>query len=100
MNKTFHLISLFINFGICYLLDPIPRWLGQISRQKKDSREILVVRTDALGDFVLWLDAAKGFRQFYPSNQYKITLLVFKEWVELAQQFDCWDQIIPIELQS
>lgn len=58
---------------------------------------VLVVRLDAIGDFVLWLDAAKEIRRLYPSDRYRITLLGNRLWTPLAESLPWFDEIISLE---
>jgi ADP-heptose:LPS heptosyltransferase len=60
------------------------------------SSGLLVVRMDAIGDFVIWLDSAKELRRCFPDM--KITLLANASWAELAKHFDYWDEVIPASL--
>lgn len=55
--------------------------------------QILVLRLDALGDFVLWLDAARALRTLYPAGQYEITLLGNQSWAPLAAQTPYFDHV-------
>ena len=64
--------------------------------QKNKFDLVLVVRQDAIGDFILWLDTAKQYRQLYPPNKYKIILIGSASWSGLAGELPYWDQVIPI----
>lgn len=57
---------------------------------------VAIVRLDAIGDFVLWLDAAKEFRQLYPGK--RITLLANSIWAELAARLPYWDEVWPVDV--
>ena len=59
--------------------------------KKKGAGHILVIRLDAIGDFILWLDAAKEFRNIYPTH--KITLLGNQAWADLAKELPYWDEV-------
>ncbi|NTV48324.1 MAG: glycosyltransferase family 9 protein [Geobacteraceae bacterium] len=61
---------------------------------------ILLVRLDAIGDFVLWLNAAKDLRRLYPPNRYRLVLLGNASWSELAVQLPYFDEVIPVERES
>lgn len=52
---------------------------------------VLILRVDALGDFVVWLDAARGTRALYPSSE--ITLLCNRTWQALAEQTPLFDRV-------
>ncbi len=68
------------------------------SRPRKRGRDVVVVRLDAIGDFVLWLDAAKEFRRLYPSRE--ITLLANSIWAELARELPYWDEVWSVNGQQ
>jgi len=56
---------------------------------------IAIVRVDAIGDFILWLDSAKEFRGIFPNE--RIILIANRVWAELARQFPYWDDVIPVD---
>jgi ADP-heptose:LPS heptosyltransferase len=56
---------------------------------------IAIVRLDTIGDFILWLDAAKEFRNLYPNS--KITLVANLTWSSLAALLPYWDEVIPVD---
>lgn len=64
---------------------------------KQVSNKILIVRLDAIGDFILWFDAAQGLRSLYPKNRYQITLLGNNIWTNLAADFDLFDDIWSLD---
>lgn len=60
-----------------------------------DFDDVLVIRLDQLGDFVLWLDSAKEYRKLYHNK--RITLLVNANWYGLAKILPYWDEVIPLD---
>ena len=66
-------------------------------RQKNDyyDKRILLIRTDAIGDFVLWLDVAKTIREYY--KEYQITLICNELVADLANNIPYFDNIISIK---
>ena len=74
--------------------------LNATSPQKNNFELVLLVRQDAIGDFIMWLDTAKEYRQLYPSNKYKITLVGNSSWCDLAQELPYWDEIIRVDLKK
>ena len=72
-----------------WLTDYIPRF-----RQNND--EILLVRLDLIGDFVLWLDSAQAYRRLYPNR--KITLAVNSACIELAEALPHWDEVLSVNV--
>ena len=55
--------------------------------------KVLILRPDALGDLVLWLDAAEALRALYPPDEYEITLLVNQNWQPLAETLPWFDAV-------
>jgi ADP-heptose:LPS heptosyltransferase len=58
--------------------------------------KILIIRPDAIGDFILWLDAAKVLRKLYPSTKYEITLLGNNIWTSITNTLLYFDKVIPL----
>ena len=59
----------------------------------KSPEKILIVRLDAIGDFVLWLDAARGYRELYPREKYQLTLLGNSLWTPLCEGLGIFDEV-------
>ena len=57
-----------------YLYDSVALW-KKPSLQKNQLEVVLLIRQDAIGDFVMWLDTAKEYRKLYPPEKYKIILV-------------------------
>ena len=57
---------------------------------------VLIVRQDAIGDFILWLDTAKEYRKLFPPNKYKIILVGNALWYDLAKELPYWDEVLPV----
>lgn len=66
-----------------------------IVRKPTYSNGIGIIRIDSIGDFILWLDAAKEFRNLYPNT--KITLIANQTWSNLAALLPYWDEVIPVD---
>jgi ADP-heptose:LPS heptosyltransferase len=70
---------------------------GPTPRPTRGARKkLLAIRLDAIGDFVLWLDGAKGLRRLYPADQYEITLLGNDAWTSLALDTPYFDRVWPL----
>ena len=68
---------------------------------KHESLElVLLIRQDAIGDFVMWLDTAKEYRQLYPPDKYKIILVGNKIWSGLARALPYWDEVIEVDVKQ
>ncbi len=64
-------------------------------RQEGCARSILVVRGDAIGDFVLFLPALRVLRQYYAGAM--ISLIVASECADLASSFAPVDEVISFD---
>lgn len=60
-----------------------------------DFNDVLILRLDQLGDFILWLDSAKEYRKLYHGK--RLTLLVNANWYDLAKSLPYWDEVIPLD---
>ena len=68
--------------------------------QKNKFKLVLLVRQDAIGDFIMWLDTAKEYRRLYPPNKYKILLVGNDSWCDLAQELPYWDEVLPVNVKA
>jgi len=66
-------------------------------RDKDSRRKVLIIRLDAIGDFVLWLDSVRALRGLYPSKQFEITLLANALWTSLANDIGAFDVVWPLD---
>lgn len=64
-------------------------------RQSAHTGGVAIVRLDLIGDFILWLNAAKKFRNLYPNA--KLTLIANQAWSDLARLLPYWDDMIMID---
>ena len=62
-----------------FLFDSIAFW-KTLSPQQNQLELVLLIRQDAIGDFMMWLDTAKEYRKLYPPDKYKIILAGNKIW--------------------
>jgi ADP-heptose:LPS heptosyltransferase len=67
-------------------------------RGQRASLSLALVRLDAIGDFVIWLDSAKEYRQLYPNH--KITLIANEAWADWAREFSYWDDVWSVKLSD
>lgn len=58
---------------------------------------VLIIRLDAVGDFVLWLDAARALRTLYPPHTHELYLLGNLAWCDLAEHFHGFDHVWPLD---
>lgn len=66
-------------------------------RRNGTSRKVLVVRLDAIGDFVLWLNSAKGLRELYPKEKFQLILVGNRIWSDLAADLPLFDEVWPFD---
>jgi ADP-heptose:LPS heptosyltransferase len=62
-------------------------------RKKSD---ILLIKVDAIGDFIIWLDSAKKIRAFYLDKN--ISLVIDERNLDLAVSSGYFDECIPINI--
>lgn len=58
--------------------------------------DILLVKVDAIGDFIIWLDSAKKIRSFY--NDKEISLVIDERNLDLAVASGYFDVCVPINI--
>jgi ADP-heptose:LPS heptosyltransferase len=80
-----------------YLFDGIVTLFPRVNCHQVGKASVLIIKLDAIGDFVLWLDAAAELRKIYPPDQFVLVLLGNALWTELAEQVPYFDEVIPIE---
>lgn len=91
-TERFRALLLWFLDSFCLLLP--------VSRQRAGKKKLLIVRFDAIGDFVIWLDACGAFRKLYPAEEWSITLLGNQAWTNLAESTPFFDHFIPVERSS
>lgn len=77
-----------------YAADALVKIFG---RSTTSAPQLLLVRLDAIGDFVIWLDAAKAFRSLYPSQH--TVLCVNSAVYDLARLLPHWDEVVEVDLK-
>ncbi len=70
------------------------------STKHKPLELVILIRQDAIGDFVMWLDTAKEYRQLYPPDKYKIILVGNKIWCGLAKALPYWDEVLVVDVKQ
>lgn len=85
------------NFLITFLSKVDGFWIGFINffHQSQPKNGVAIIRIDAIGDFILWLDSAQHYQTIYPSQ--KITLIANSTWAEVADQLPFWDSVWSID---
>ena len=90
---------IFFKTLLFFLFDSIAIWKVH-SPQQNELELILLIRQDAIGDFVMWLDTAKEYRKLYPPDKYKIVLAGNASWCDLAEELPYWDKVIPVDVKK
>ncbi|MFG6367008.1 MAG: glycosyltransferase family 9 protein [Lachnospiraceae bacterium] len=67
-------------------------------RPKRDAQGIIIIKIDAIGDFLIWLDSAQQYKKLYSGQ--KITLVCNTFCVEIAKNTGFFDEVIPIETKK
>lgn len=60
-----------------------------------NARGVAVIKIDAIGDFVIWLDSASQYRAIYPNQN--ITLVCNTACAEIAENTGFFDEIISVQ---
>ena len=66
-------------------------------KRKGGKKRLLVIKLDAIGDFILWLDFARGLRELYPASTTEITLVANVAWAKFAEGVVDFDEIIAVD---
>lgn len=78
-------------------LDPLVTVTSKTCRHEK---RVLIVRLDAIGDFVLWLDAAKELVNAYQCQGYTVTVMANDTWADWFASFGYADAVWPVNRQK
>ncbi len=65
--------------------------------KSEDGGDVAIVRTDALGDFILWLDAGRALAQHYQGQGRAVTLVANSAWADFAAELGIFDAIVPVD---
>ena len=82
-----------------YLFDSLALWKVP-SPQLNELELVFLIRQDGIGDFVMWLDTAKEYRNIFPPDKYKIVLAGNKIWCDLAEELPYWDEILMVDVKQ
>ena len=93
MSKIFSTLATFLVKGKAIAL-LLMNYLVILVYKPGNTGGILLIRLDHIGDFILWLDTAKLYRQLYPNQN--ITLVANTSWLEVAKALPYWDKVIEL----
>ena len=69
-------------------------WIRLIPTKFESNGGVVIVKLDQIGDFILWIEAAKQLRSHYQGK--KIVLIANAVWADLAMTLPYWDEVWPI----
>ena len=84
---------------VFYIFDSIVMLENSVSK-KNSKKSIVLIRQDAIGDFIIWLDTAKEYRKLNPPDEYEIILVGNELWYDLAKELPHWDKVIPVNFHK
>lgn len=77
----------------------IDTWVISTVRPKQNSRKALIVRLDAIGDFVLWLNAAEALASHFKAAGKATVLIANSAWADWARAMALFDETIPVDIR-
>jgi ADP-heptose:LPS heptosyltransferase len=96
LSKTVINVIVLLHSMFIYLFDAL-LFLMPKRGKKGEIPKLLVIKLDAIGDFILWLDFAKGLRELYPPATHEVVLLANRAWADFAGGTPFFDRILPVE---
>lgn len=85
-----------LNYALKWMIIGIDYFVSFRLKDKPKSG-LAVIRLDAIGDFIIWLDSAKEYRLLFP--QKRITLIANSVWADLARGLPYWDDVWALDLR-
>lgn len=80
-------------------------WFAQFAAGKEPNarceagnNKVLVIKLDAIGDFIIWLDSAKELRGLYPGKE--IVLMCSSPCVDIARAAGYFDEILTLNIRK
>src|SRR5208282_1660507 len=61
---------------------------------------VLIIRLDAIGDFVLWLGAAQVMARAYKAKGSTVILIADPTWADWANELHIFDQVMPVNRRT
>ena len=69
-----------------------------VKAAEKKLNSIIIVRIDAIGDFIIWQDAAKEYKKIFKNKN--ITLVCNELYVDLARKIPYFDEVIALDVKK
>ncbi len=80
----------------CLIIDTFVYLPAKKNRLSNTRKKILIIKTDNIGDFILWSDAGKEYQKLFPAEQYELTLLGNNIWTSLARKTNYFNIVISL----
>lgn len=96
-GKLFELIGCLKKLLCVALLDPL---VIATTKPHLHEKRVLIIRLDAIGDFVLWLDAAKELINSYQRRGYNVTVMANETWAGWLESFGYADAVWGVNRQK
>lgn len=78
------------------MIDFILLFTPRNHKSDNSRKKILLIKTDNIGDFILWTDSGKEYKTIFPEEEYEITLLGNSIWTDLAKKTNYFAEVIPL----
>lgn len=76
-------------------------WIkSKIYKIKVDNNNIFIIRFAHIGDFCIWLDSAKAFRELYPGKKITFLTYSYKNITDLAEATGYFDEVISFDTEG
>ncbi len=83
-----------VRAATCFCVDTL---LALTQKAKPRPSIVLIIRLDGIGDFVLWLPAAKATVSFYKAQGKTVVLLANAAWATWAKELGIFDDVIALD---
>jgi ADP-heptose:LPS heptosyltransferase len=80
-----------------YIADSLLLFQSVPPRKPSAKKNVLIMRLDGIGDFILWLDCAKEYSNIFPEKDFKLTLLGNIIWKDIADNLPFFDSFMFFE---
>lgn len=93
MNRLHIVLRFLVWFFLCQPVDFVMTMLPV----RRDSRRVLLVRVDSIGDMTLFLSAAQQLRRHFPCGEYEISLVCQNRVAELPGKCEEFDRVVALD---
>lgn len=95
LAEVFYIAKRFVVNTVCWLHDWIVWKKSKFEPQEVKS--VLVMKLDAMGDFILWCRFAQVYEKKYPKGLFKKILVLHPSLIELASRWLTFDEYIGLD---